>query len=134
MVTVVPRSWWKSRAWSLGLARFSKPLVALTDRFVGETHAIRVECTAEDGSKCVAVQSHQSFRRIVGQSCAEFLARLLAARGLMDLPGDVALPCEKAGVFLPEALFEAEAARRAMLERLLAVEGTLDYEFELELK
>ena len=42
MCTAVPRGWWRSRAFSLGLARFSRPLVALTDPFVGETHAMRI--------------------------------------------------------------------------------------------
>lgn len=137
MVEVVPRSWWKSKAWSMGLARFSKPLVALTDLFVGETHAMRVECTAEDGSRCVAVQSHRSFRRVVGQSCAEFLARLLAARGLLsgaEAEASAAEDLPAAGVYLPEALFEPEAVRRPMLERLLRVDGTIDYQFDLDLK
>ena len=38
MVEVVPREWWRDRKFSAGLAQFSKPLVALTDPFVGETH------------------------------------------------------------------------------------------------
>jgi len=123
MVSVVPRAWWKSKGFSMGLAKFSKPLVALTDRFVGETHAMRVDVTAEDGSRSAAVQSHRSFRRIVGQSCATFTEALLSGRG-SSLPAS--------GVFLPEALFEPPEARRALLERLLTVEGTIDYEFEVQ--
>ena len=63
-----PSEWWRggdyrfvevvSRApiggRSLGLARFSKPLVAVTDRFVGETHAMRIDVTGEDGRRVSA--------------------------------------------------------------------------------
>ena len=47
MVRVVPRSWWRSKAFSDGLAKFSEPMVAFTDPFVGETHAIRVDAAAK---------------------------------------------------------------------------------------
>jgi len=141
MVDVVPRHWWKSRDFSLGLARFSKPLVAVTDAFGGETHAMRVACTAEDGSTCTAVQSHKSFRRVVGQSCAEFTARLLAMRGVIDLVGKegeqqprTQHEMPSSGVFLPESLFgDADEARQTLLERLLSVEGTVEWGFEVEL-
>lgn len=129
MCEAVPRELWKSRAFSMGLARFSKPLVSLTDRFVGETHAMRIDVQAEDGSTCTAVQSHESFRRVVGQSCAEFTAHLLSARGLLPAQDGAELPAS--GVFLPESLFESANARAALLERLLAVEGTIEYDFEL---
>ena len=49
-------------------------------RFVKETHAMRVEATAPDGGRCVAVQSHRSFRRCVAQSAAEFSLHLLQRR------------------------------------------------------
>ena len=135
MVDVVPREWWRSRAFSEGLARFSKPLVQVTDAFVGETHAMRVDATADDGSRASAVQAHRSFREVVGQSCAEFTAALLESRGLLERAGDgdgpaVKLP-ESAGVFLPEQLLADEEARRTVLERLLSVEGTVDYEYQV---
>ena len=135
MVEVVPREWWRSRAFSEGLARFSKPLVQVTDAFVGETHAMRVDATADDGSSASVVQAHRSFREVVGQSCAEFTAALLESRGLLERAGDgdgpaVKLP-ESAGVFLPEQLLADEEARRTVLERLLSVEGTVDYEYQV---
>ena len=39
MVDVVPRDLWRKKWFSMGLARFSKPLVTVTDLFVGETYA-----------------------------------------------------------------------------------------------
>ncbi len=135
MVAAVPRPLWKEPRFSRGLAAFSKPLVAITDRFVGETHAMRVDVTAEDGSRCTAVQSHRSFRRVVGQSCATFTASLLRSRGLIgaDREGRTSEALAPAGVFLPEARFEPAGARAAVLDQLLSVEGTLDYDFEVEL-
>ena len=96
MVAAVPREWWRRRRFSEGLARFSKPLVALTDRFVGETHAMRVDVTAADGSRSSAVQSHRSFRRVVGQSCAEFTACLLERRGVCTLLSSATGPADAA--------------------------------------
>lgn len=56
MAAVIPRSWWRSFAFSNALAVFSWPLVALTDQFVGETHGIRVDAVGEDGARVSAVQ------------------------------------------------------------------------------
>lgn len=149
MVNVVPRGWWKMKRFSQGLADFSQPLVTVTDRFTGETHAMRVETTAEDGSRVTAVQAHTSFRLCVGQSCAEFTLALLEARGVHGVAArggglsDPAAPqapqqaealraaLPEAGVFLPEDLFASEGARAAMLERLLHVPGTLNAGFEV---
>jgi len=148
MVRVVPRSWWKERAFSQALADFSQPLVRLTDRFTGETHAMRVDVTAEDGSRVTAVQAHTSFRRCVGQSCAEFTLALLEAKGEHKVAvrggglSDPSAPeatqqaealravLPRAGVFLPEDLFGDAEARAPMLERLLATPGTLNAGFE----
>lgn len=140
MVDVVPRSWWRSRAFSEGLAKFSKPLVDFTDRFVGETHAMRIDVTADDGSRVSAVQAHESFRRCVGMCCAEFTRALLEDKALL-LPalgaeegeeGGAAEPplLPPSGVFTPEGLFACAEARRPMLSRLLAVPGTLNAGFE----
>ena len=135
MVDAVPRSWWRNYAFSNGLAKFSKPLVAVTDRFVGETHAMRVDITSDDGRRVTAVQAHESFRRVVGQCCAEFTLALLESRGLLDPAAEDGaahmagkLPGE--GVFTPEGLFKDSSARTPMLERLLSVPGTLNYGFE----
>ena len=67
--------------------------------------------------------------------CAEFTAALLESRGLLERAGDgdgpaVKLP-ESAGVFLPEQLLADEEARRTVLEPLLSVEGTVDYEYQV---
>ena len=150
MVEVVPRNWWKKPTFSQGLARFSKPLVTVTDRFTGETHAMRVDVTsAVDASRTTAVQAHTSFRRCVGQSCAEFTLACLEARGLLGVApggGGVGDPApgaaaqeqaeelrqtlSAAGVYLPEELFADPAARAPMLERLLGTPGTLNAGFE----
>jgi len=121
MCKAVPRKWWRSRAFSQGLARFSRPLVAITDAFVGETHAMRIDVTAVDGTRVSAVQAHNSFRRIVGQSCAEF------AKVMMEDQGE-RMPAS--GVYFPEQLFSDPAARNLILERLLSVKGTLNYGFK----
>lgn len=136
MVDVVPRAWWRSAAFSNGLAKFSKPLVDFTDRFVGETHAMRIDVTSEDGSRVSAVQAHESFRRCVGMSCAEFTRALLETKGLLppnakDTAGATmhgSLP--SAGTFTPEELFATQEVRGLMLDRLLAMPGTLNAGFE----
>ena len=131
----MPRAWWRSKAFSTGLAKFSKPLVDLTDKFVGETHAMRIDVTAEDGSRVSAVQAHESFRRCVGMSCACFVTALLESKGLLEDNGDDdaallrgLLPTT--GVFTPEELFAPEPVRRPMLERLLTTPGTLNAGFQ----
>ena len=114
MVAVVPRSWWSSERFSGGLARFSEPLVALTDSFVGERHAMRVDVTSAAGDAVAAIQTHDSFRRCVGQSCAEFC---------LDLLDHGAAP----GVRLPEALYAAPEPRRRILKRLSSTSGTTSF-------
>ena len=127
MVKAIPRPWWKTRAFSNGLAKFSRPLVYATDLFVGETHAMRIDIKGKSGGRIAAVQTHESFRGVVGQSCAEFTLALLCARGLVDATAEEAdalsaLPAR--GVFTPEALFRESAPRAAVLARLLTVPGT----------
>ena len=78
---------------------------------------MRVDVTSTDGARVSAVQAHESFRRVVGQSCAEFTLALLDGAG-------------PPGVYTPEALFADAAARKPLLERLLALEGTLNWGFE----
>lgn len=56
MAKVVPRAWWRSQRFSGFLAAFSQPMVALTDRFVGETHGVRVDVTDEEGNVATGVQ------------------------------------------------------------------------------
>ena len=137
MCAAVPRDWWRRRAFSQGLASFSRPLVALTDRFVGETHAMRIDVTATDGTRATVVQSHESFRCVVGQCCAEFACRLLDESRRANSAGAVAPAAEAAplpaaaGVWLPEGLFASPEVRKPMLERLLAVPGTLNVAFEV---
>ena len=54
MVAVVPRAWWSSKRFSEGLARFSEPLVRVTDAFVGESHAMRVDVSSATSAATVA--------------------------------------------------------------------------------
>ncbi|OLP99091.1 hypothetical protein AK812_SmicGene18366 [Symbiodinium microadriaticum] len=104
LVSLVPRDLWQERWFSEGLAWFSLPMVWFTDQFVKETHAMRVEVTTSDGRRCVAVQTHESFRRCVAQSSAEFLLHLLerqtstGASGLSWRPGDVLQASEDMGM------------------------------------
>jgi hypothetical protein len=81
LVSIVPRPWWRSERFSQFLADFSQPLVKAADILLkatssnkmGETHAMRIDVTgAENGEVLSIVQGHESFRRCVGQSCAEF--------------------------------------------------------------
>ena len=56
MARVLPRSWWRDERFSRFLADFSQPMVALTDRFVGETHGVRVDVTDTEGNVATGVQ------------------------------------------------------------------------------
>ena len=133
LVRVVPRPWWRSERFSRFLADFSQPLVRATDALLrlsspdgmGETHAMRVDVTSEDGGLAFStVQAHESFRRCVGQSCAEF------ALDLLDHPSP--------GVRTPEGRYGgiydlddddelAKCARGRIVARLTTTPGTFAY-------
>eukprot|EP00931_Biecheleriopsis_adriatica_P102254 TRINITY_DN77245_c0_g1_i1.p1 TRINITY_DN77245_c0_g1~~TRINITY_DN77245_c0_g1_i1.p1 ORF type:complete len:476 (+),score=87.18 TRINITY_DN77245_c0_g1_i1:40-1467(+) len=116
LVALVPSDLWQQRWFSEGLAWFSLPMVWLTDQFVGETHAMRVEVSTTDGRRCEAVQTHESFRRCVAQSAAEFALHLLQKR--------------RPGVWLPEEFVDFEESGRAeLLERLSSTPGTISCAF-----
>lgn len=121
LVSLVPRELWQQRGFSEALAYFSLPMVWVTDQFVKETHAMRVEATSPDGRNCVCVQTHQSFRRCVAQSAAEFVLHLLERRGFW---GASPFPWQP-GVYLPERLAEDKEVREELLERLTTTEGTI---------
>ena len=88
LVRLIPRSWWKQEKFSQALATFSKPLVAFTDMFVGETHGIRVEVfacisilhlfsgvttrEAEFDSKCLTGDEHKREDNRLHSSAREF--------------------------------------------------------------
>lgn len=129
LVALVPREWWQARWFSEGLAWFSLPMVWVTDRFVQETHAMRVTATSADGRACSAVQTHRSFRRCVAQSAAEFLLELHERRGPSE--GEGAASSWRPGVWLPEELAdESSSGRKQLLQRLLSTEGTISSGFE----
>lgn len=130
LVQIVPRAWWKNLAFSQFMADFSEPMVKLTDKFVGETHCMRVDVTDAGGATCTAVQGHDSFRRVVGQSCAEFALNLLERH----LSAASAPAAWRPGVYLPEQLLSEEhsSERRALLERLAMLPGTFTYRFSLK--
>jgi saccharopine dehydrogenase-like NADP-dependent oxidoreductase len=114
LVSLVPRLWWRSEAFSKFLANFSQPLVKVTDSLIGgETHGMRVDVTGTDGRAVSIVQAHDSFRQCVGQSCAEFALDLLSH----DHPG----------VHLPEQLYRDDMARKRILEKLTTTPGTFLY-------
>jgi len=117
LVSAVPRRWWSDYPrWSNGLATFSRPLVAITDPFVGETHAMRVDVRGESGRAASAVHAHESFRRVVGGCAAEFTLGMMrqAAGGV-----------SAGGVCTPEQL--PTGARAELLRRMLALDGTLNW-------
>ena len=122
MVAALPRRWWRSHAFSGTLARFSEPLVSLTDRFVRETHGMRVDVHSAAGMRVSAVQAHESFRRCVGQSCAEFT---------MHLQSQHQRGAGTPGVHLTEELAGGSggdgSARAALLARLTTTPGTLTF-------
>ena len=121
LVTIIPRKWWRSRAFSKFLADFSQPLVKFSDFVlklsspdkVGETHAMRVDVIGESGNSYSCVQAHESFRRCVGQSCAEF------ALDLLDHPSP--------GVQMPEQRYKDDISRKRIIERLTTTTGTIAY-------
>ena len=124
MCEVLPRDWWADERFSGALADFSRPLVALTDAFVGETHCMRVDVTFEDGARASAVQGHESFRSCVGQSLAEFALELLARRGTPLFAPGVRCPEE---VFAADEAVDGGQAADALLERLCSTPGTFTY-------
>lgn len=137
MVRSLPRTIWRSQLFCHSLALFSLPLVSITDRYVGETHAMRIDLTGAKGSRIAAVQAHRSFRRIVGQSAAEFALAMirhpvshgLEAAAAANPAGALAaelLPIPP-GVWTPEELARDPNERRSLLARMLRVEGTLNF-------
>ena len=122
MAAALPRGLWRWPAFSQLLANFSAPLVALTDRYVGETHGVRVDVTAPCGATATAVQAHESFRTCVGQSCAEFVIHLLEREAQQRVPG----------VYLPEELLADDEQRAVALERMSTTPGTFTYRFECQ--
>eukprot|EP00439_Symbiodinium_sp_Y106_P051404 s389_g6.t2 len=115
-----PGIWTLDDGWfSEGLAWFSLPMVWFTDQFVKETHAMRVEVTTSDGRRCVAVQTHESFRRCVAQ-----LIQTKVLVGGQTSTSSSGLSW-RPGVFLPETLAEDEATRSDLFQRLSQTEGTV---------
>eukprot|EP00581_Thalassiosira_minuscula_P009445 CAMPEP_0183709584 /NCGR_PEP_ID=MMETSP0737-20130205/5595_1 /TAXON_ID=385413 /ORGANISM="Thalassiosira miniscula, Strain CCMP1093" /LENGTH=490 /DNA_ID=CAMNT_0025937719 /DNA_START=162 /DNA_END=1637 /DNA_ORIENTATION=+ len=121
LVALVPRKLWRSKRFSQFLADFSRPLVKATDFLlkvaspddVGETHAMRVDVTSTDGHAVSVLQGHESFRRCVGQSCAEF--------ALDSLQHPVP------GVQLTEQRYRDDSARERIIGRLTSTPGTFAY-------
>ena len=121
LVAIVPRQLWKSKRFSQFLADFSQPLVKATDSIlkitspdnVGETHAMRVDVTSTDGSAVSVVQAHESFRRCVGQSCAEFCLDLLKH--------------PSPGVQLTEQRYRNDGSRERIIKQLTSTPGTFAY-------
>ena len=121
LVDIVPRRLWKSKKFSQFLADFSQPLVKATDFLlkltspdnVGETHCMRVDVTSTDGHAVSIVQAHESFRRCVGQSTAEF------ALDLLRHPSP--------GVQLTEQRYIDDASRDRITQKLTSTPGTFTY-------
>ena len=80
---------------------------------VGETHAMRVDVTSTNGRAVSIVQAHESFRRCVGQSCAEF------ALDLLQHPSP--------GVKLTEQRYRSDTARTRIIRQLTSTPGTFTY-------
>jgi saccharopine dehydrogenase-like NADP-dependent oxidoreductase len=136
LVSIVPRPWWRSKAFSKFMADFSRPLMLLTDKIMkevappgdcGETHAMRIDVTVEETNqnkyppttKMVSiVQAHDSFRRCVGQSCAEFA---------LDLLDQSTTASPRWGVFLPEQYYSDPTDRKRIIDNLTSTPGTFCY-------
>ncbi len=123
LVSVVPRTWWKNNRFSKFMADFSQPMVWATDKLleqtgVGETHAMRVDVTfvstpREKQTGVSIIQAHDSFRRCVGQSCAEFALDILTH--------------PRPGVYVPEQFYEEPKDRSRVIEKLTTTPGTFCY-------
>ena len=121
LVDIVPRRLWKSKKFSQFLADFSQPLVKATDFLlkmtspdkVGETHGMRIDVTSTDGNAVSIVQAHESFRRCVGQSTAEF------ALDLLEHPSP--------GVQLTEQRYRDDDSRERIIQKLTSTPGTFSY-------
>ena len=131
LVDIAPRAWWRNEQFSQFMADFSQPLVKATDKWlqlsspdgVGETHAMRIDVTAEDSNGdgdlfvSTIVQGHESFRQCVGQSAAEFCIDLLQEQSKN----------RSGGVSLVEQRYRDDDARKQMIEKLTSTPGTIDY-------
>ena len=128
LVDLVPRPWWRNESFSQFMADFSQPMVKATDKWlqmsspdgVGETHAMRIDITAEkekDVYVSSIVQGHESFRQCVGQSAAEFCIDLLHEQA-RDRSG---------GVSLVEQRYKDKEYRKQMIEKMTSTPGTIDY-------
>ena len=81
---------------------------------------MRIDVVGEQGSCVSTVQAHQSFRRCVGQSCAEF------ALDLLDNPApDVALT---------EQRNREGSDRERIINRLTTTHGTIAYTGAMKMK
>ena len=123
LVKLIPYEWWRNERFSKFLADFSNPLVKATDALlkissddnVGETHAMRIDVTSNLKEEAVSsvIQVHESFRRCVGQSCAEF------AMDLLKYPSP--------GVSLPEKRYRDDKARSRIIPKLTSTPGTVAF-------
>ena len=147
LVDLVPRNWWRSKKFSKFLADFSEPLVLATDLAMrklsssssgdcGETHAMRVDVVTEtidetsetSTEKMVSiVQCHDSFRRCVGQSCAEFALDAWFQHLGTDESGNPTTVSSKTGVYLPEQRYRDASDRKRIVEKLTSTPGTFCY-------
>ena len=147
LVDLVPRNWWRSKKFSKFLADFSEPLVLATDLAMrklsssssgdcGETHAMRVDVVTESidetsetsTEKMVSiVQCHDSFRRCVGQSCAEFALDAWFQHLGIDESGNPAKASSKTGVYLPEQRYRDASDRKRIVAKLTSTPGTFCY-------
>lgn len=97
----------------------------------GETHAMRVDVVTETRDETTGqatetmvsiVQCHNSFRRCVGQSCAEFaLDAWFEHQGLRSMSG------AKTGVYLPEQRYRDDTDRERIVRKLTSTPGTFCY-------
>ena len=74
---------------------------------------MRVDVTGSDGTAISIVQAHESFRRCVGQSCAEF------ALDLLQHPSP--------GVQLTEQRYGNDDSRKRIIKQLTTTPGTFAY-------
>ncbi|CAN0015602.1 unnamed protein product, partial [Choristocarpus tenellus] len=102
-MTLLPDSIMGDRALMQGLAKFSEPLVRITDKLVGATNAMRLDARARDGRTALLMYAHEDLEVCVGIATAAF--------AMATLRGDV-----KPGVWFPEEAFMNEANRQKLFQ------------------
>eukprot|EP00612_Vaucheria_litorea_P000162 CAMPEP_0171451642 /NCGR_PEP_ID=MMETSP0945-20130129/67_1 /TAXON_ID=109269 /ORGANISM="Vaucheria litorea, Strain CCMP2940" /LENGTH=407 /DNA_ID=CAMNT_0011976147 /DNA_START=104 /DNA_END=1323 /DNA_ORIENTATION=+ len=108
LVAVLPRKWLRNRNLMQSFAKFSEPIVRLTDKLVGSTNAMKVSAVSNDRETCQISYAHRDLEECVGIATAAFAASVLR--------GDV-----RHGVWFPEEAFGDSEKRKRVIDE--AIQG-----------